>query len=90
VTQDIHPFTALTDLLRLGLVTVKTVKGQELIVPHQEGFVPPPGSRDLLDLFGANLSDHAAAACRQFAGAAAPARAKRVRRGRDARIVLEN
>ena len=68
VTQDIHPFTALTDLLRLGLVTVKTVKGQEWIVPHQDGFVPPPGSRDLLDLFGANLSDHAAAAVGNLLG----------------------
>ncbi|MDE1978734.1 MAG: hypothetical protein KGI86_05320 [Betaproteobacteria bacterium] len=68
VTQDIHPFTALTDLLRLGLVTVKTVKEQEWIVPHREGFVPPPGSRDLLDLFGANLSDHAAAAVGNLLG----------------------
>ena len=68
VTQDVHPYTALTELLRLGLVTVKTVKGQEIIVPHQEGFVPPPGSRDLLDLFGANLADHAAAAVGNLLG----------------------
>lgn len=68
VTQDVHPYTALTELLRLGLVTVKTVKGQEIIVPHQEGFVPPAGSRDLLDLFGANLADHAAAAVGNLLG----------------------
>ncbi|MGA8009004.1 MAG: DUF6502 family protein [Thiomonas sp.] len=68
VTQDVHPYTALNELLRLGLVTVKTDKGQELIVPHQDGFVPPAGSRDLLDLFGANLSDHAAAAVGNLLG----------------------
>ena len=68
VTQDTHPYTALTELLRLGLVTVKTVKGQEMIVPHRDGFVPPPGSRDLLDLFGANLADHAAAAVGNLLG----------------------
>lgn len=68
VTQDVHPYTALNELLRLGLVTVKTDKGQELIVPHQDGFVPPAGSRDLLDLFGANLSDHAAAAVANLLG----------------------
>ncbi|CUA98794.1 DUF6502 family protein [Thiomonas bhubaneswarensis] len=68
VTQDVHPYTALTELLRLGLVTVKTVKGRDIIVPHQEGFVPPAGSRDLLDLFGANLADHASAAVANLLG----------------------
>ncbi|MGC9162885.1 MAG: DUF6502 family protein [Thiomonas sp.] len=68
VTKDVHPFNALSDLLRLGLVTVKTVKGQEMIVPNRDGFVPPPGSRDLLDLFGANLADHAAAAVGNLLG----------------------
>ncbi len=62
VTQDVHPYTALTELLRLGLVAVHSVKGQETVVPHREGFVPPAGSSDLLELFGANLADHAAAA----------------------------
>ncbi|MHB1668245.1 MAG: DUF6502 family protein [Thiomonas sp.] len=68
VTQDVHPYTVLTELLRLGLVQVRTLKGVEMIVPHRDGFVPPPGSRELLDLFGANLADHAAAAVGNLLG----------------------
>ena len=62
VTQDVHPHTVLNELLRLGLVGVRTSKGQEIVVPNRDGFVPPPGSREVLELFGANLSDHATAA----------------------------
>ena len=70
VTQDVHPYTILTELLRLGLVQVQKIKGVETVVPHREGFVPPAGSRELLELFGANLSDHASAAVGNLLGAA--------------------
>ncbi len=69
VTQDVHPYTILTELLRLGLVQVQTVKGVEMVLPHRDGFVPPAGSRELLELFGANLADHAAAAVGNLLGA---------------------
>lgn len=68
VTQDVHPYTVLTELLRLGLVQVQTLKGVETVVPHRDGFVPPPGSRELLELFGANLGDHAGAAVANLLG----------------------
>ena len=68
VTQDVHPYTVLTELLRLGLVQVQTLKGVETVVPQRDGFVPPPGSRELLELFGANLGDHAAAAVANLLG----------------------
>ncbi len=69
VTQDVHPYTILTELLRLGLVQVQKFKGVETVVPHRDGFVPPAGSRELLELFGANLSDHASAAVGNLLGA---------------------
>ncbi len=62
VTQDVHPYTMLTELIRLGLVEVRTVKGREMVVPNRDGFVPPPGSREIMELFGGNISDHACAA----------------------------
>lgn len=68
VTQDLHPYTVLTELIRLGLVQVQTVKGQEMVVPHSAGFVPPAGSRELLELFGGNLMDHAATAVGNLLG----------------------
>ena len=68
VTQDVHPYTVLTELLRLGLVQVRTLKGVETVVPQRDGFVPPPGSRELLELFGANLGDHAGAAVGNLLG----------------------
>lgn len=62
ITQDVHPYTVLSELMRLGLVTVGKDRGHEVIVPLRQGFVPTAGSPELLELFGANLSDHAAAA----------------------------
>lgn len=70
VTQDVHPYTLLTELLRLGLVTTREVKGQEMVLPNRDGFVPAPGSRELLELFRDNLSDHAAAAASNVLGQA--------------------
>ncbi len=68
VTRDVHPYTVLAELVRLGLVQVQLVKGVETVLPNREGFVPPPGSREMLDLFGANLSDHARAAVGNLLG----------------------
>lgn len=62
VTQDVHPYTVLTELIRLGLVRIEERKREEYVVPNRDAFVPPAGSRELLDLFADNLSDHANAA----------------------------
>jgi len=68
VTQDIHPYTVLAELVRLGLVTIETRKHQEFVVPNRDGFVPRAGSREILELFGGNLSDHASAAVSNLLG----------------------
>jgi len=62
VTQDVHPYTVLTELIRLGLANIELRKGEEFVVPNRDGFVPPAGSRELFELFSGNLSDHASAA----------------------------
>jgi hypothetical protein len=68
VTQDVHPFTVLQELIRLGLVSVQIRKGEEVVVASGAGFVPLPGSREALELLGANLADHAAAAVSNVLG----------------------
>jgi len=70
VTRDVHPYTVLTELIRLGLVKIEERKGEEFAVPKREGFVPPAGSREILELFGGNLSDHASAAVANLMGGA--------------------
>jgi len=70
VTQDVHPYTLLTELIRLGLVKIEKRKGEEYVVPNRDGFVPPAGSRELLELFAGNLSDHAGAAVANLLGSA--------------------
>ena len=68
VTQDVHPFTLLGELLRLGLVQVREVDGQDWVEPNPDGFVPAPGSRELVELFGANMADHANTAVANLLG----------------------
>lgn len=68
VTRDVHPYTVLAELARLGLVRVQLVKGVEMVLPNRDGFVPPAGSPEMLDLFGANLADHARAAVGNLLG----------------------
>lgn len=68
VTQDVHPYTVLTELIRLGLVSIEARKGEEYVVPNRDGFVPPAGSRELLELFAGNLTDHASTAVANLLG----------------------
>lgn len=68
VTQDVRPYTVLAELMRLGLAHVEVRQEQEFVVPKKEGFVPPPGSQEMLELFAGNLSDHAAAAVANMTG----------------------
>lgn len=68
VTQDVHPYTVLTELIRLGMAKIEVRKGQEFVLPNQDGYIPPAGSREILDLFSANLSDHASAAVSNLLG----------------------
>ena len=68
VTQDVHPFTVLQELIRLGIANVEVRDDQEWVQPARRDFVPPTGSRDALELFAANLADHAAAAVSNVLG----------------------
>lgn len=70
VTRDVHPYTILGELLRLGLVEVREEAGVEMVVPHAEGYVPAAGSDEVVALFGANLADHAATAAANLLGEA--------------------
>ena len=71
VTQDMHPYTLLAELIRLGLVQVQQHKGREMVVPQGNGYVPTAGSRESVELFGSNVSDHAAAAVNNLLGQSA-------------------
>jgi len=68
ITQDVRPYNILAELMRLGLVRIESRRGQEHVVPNREGFIPPPGSLELIELFGNNLTDHAAAAVANLLG----------------------
>lgn len=68
ITQDVHPFTVLAEMVRLGLVTVVNKQGKDWVIPSERGFIPPPGSAELLELFAANLADHGASAVRNIRG----------------------
>lgn len=70
VTQDVRPYTILAELLRLGLVQIELRRGKEFVVPNRDGFIPPPGSLELIELFGNNLTDHAATAVANLLGSA--------------------
>ncbi|MDD0815966.1 DUF6502 family protein [Curvibacter sp. HBC28] len=62
VTSDVHPFSVLTELIRLDLVRLELRHELEYVVPQQDGFIPKVGSQDAVDLFAANLADHLQAA----------------------------
>lgn len=68
VTQDVHPFTVLGELLRLKLVELKVVDGEDFVVPAANGFVPEAGVAESLALLRANLSDHARIAVANLLG----------------------
>jgi len=67
VTLDVHPFTVLQELIRLGIAGVEIQDGGEIVVANSE-YVPPAGSREALDLLAANLADHATAAVSNVLG----------------------
>ena len=68
VTQDVHPFTLLGELLRLGLVHIEQRDGEDWVLPKADGYVPAAGSRELVELFGSNVADHAATAVANLLG----------------------
>jgi len=68
LSTDVHPYTVLNDLLRLGLARLELVQDQECVVLNSDAFTPPPGSRELLELFSANLADHIATATANMLG----------------------
>ena len=70
VTHDVHPFTVLQELVRLGIAEVQVRGAAEVVVPLRAGFVPEAGSREALELLGANVGDHALAAVSNVLGGA--------------------
>ena len=68
ITQDVHPYTVLSELVRLGLVTIRKKQGQDWVIPSPRGFVPPAGSTELMELFSGNLGDHVSAAVSNIKG----------------------
>jgi hypothetical protein len=67
VTHDVHPFSVLQELIRLGIAGVEIQDGGEIVVASAD-FVPPAGSREALELLAANLADHATAAVSNVLG----------------------
>lgn len=68
LSTDVHPYTVLNDLLRLGLARLELVGEQECVLLNSDAFTPPPGSLELLQLFSANLADHVATATANMLG----------------------
>jgi hypothetical protein len=68
VTVDVHPFTVLQELIRLGIASVQVRHEREWVVPTRADFVPPAGSSEALELLGASLADHALAAVSNVLG----------------------
>ena len=69
-TSDVHPFSVLQDMVRIGLVEMAVRKGVEYVVPRNDVFVPSGEPAQLLELFGMNLGDHASTAVRNLGGEA--------------------
>ena len=69
-TSDVHPFSVLHDMVRIGLVEMAQRKGVEYVVPRNDVFVPSGEPAQLLELFGMNLADHASTAVRNLGGEA--------------------
>ena len=57
VSTDVHPRTALEELIRLGVVTMKG----ELVRLNARAFVPKQGFKETAALFSHNAADHLAA-----------------------------
>lgn len=68
ISRDVHPFTILSEALHLGLVRIETKAGVEYVVPNPQGFVPPAGSREAMQLLADNLQAHAATAVDNLLG----------------------
>ncbi len=57
VSKDVHPRTALEELVRLGVVTLK----EELVRLNARAFVPKQGFKETAALLSHNVADHLAA-----------------------------
>ncbi|MEM1160549.1 MAG: DUF6502 family protein, partial [Pseudomonadota bacterium] len=68
VTQDLHPRTALDELLRLGAVEVEA----DRVCLTTDAFLPTADDAAMLGYLGGNLGDHAAAAVENVLHAPAP------------------
>ena len=63
VSTDVHPRTALEELIRLGVVTMKG----ELVHLNARAFIPKQGFKETAALFSHNLADHLAAGAHNLA-----------------------
>ena len=57
LSRDVHPRTALEELIRLGAVTLQ----DDLVCVDGAAFVPRHGFEDMVDLLTQNVADHIAA-----------------------------
>ncbi|WP_156003923.1 DUF6502 family protein [Thiomonas sp. FB-6] len=69
-TSDVHPYSVLQEMVRIGLVEMALRKGVEYVVPRNDVFVPAGEPAQWLELFGLNLADHASTAVRNLGGEA--------------------
>jgi hypothetical protein len=57
LSRDVHPRTALEELVRLGVVTLQG----DLVCLNGDAFVPRQGFAEMVDLLARNVADHIAA-----------------------------
>ena len=69
-SSDVHPYSVLQEMVRIGLVEMAMRKGVEFVIPRNDVFVPSGEPAQLLELFGMNLADHASTAVRNLGGEA--------------------
>jgi len=67
-SKDLHPYSVLSDLLRLDLARLEMIGEQEYVALNRTTFTPPPGSVESLQVFSGNLADHVATATANLLG----------------------
>lgn len=73
-SNDVHPFTLLQELVRLGVVRVEAAANStnEKVKLCMDAFVPAEGTAEMLQLLADNVGDHLAAAVHNVSAGSAP------------------
>jgi hypothetical protein len=67
-SRDVHPYSVLSDLLRLDLARLELVDGEEYVALNRNLFMPASGSLEQLQVYSGNLADHIATATDNLIG----------------------